>query len=153
MAPACHRLEMTRLAFAGLDHVLVDDRELLRSGPSFTVDTLAELRRQRPNQPLYFLIGSDNLPLLPTWHDHHRLLQLATVVTWPRAGYPIDPTNLAHPDLDAPEREALLANTLRLESDDVSASELRERVRAGEPAPTTLPQSVAKYIEQHGLYR
>ena len=153
LAPAEHRLAMARLAFAGVDGALVDDRELRREGPSFTVDTLAELRRQAPRSRIYFLIGSDNLPLLPTWHDHHRLLRLTTVVTWPRTGYPIEPRTLDHPDLSSAERAALLANTLRLPSDGVSASELRTSLRTGQAAPAALPSDVADYIREHGLYR
>lgn len=153
MAPAGHRLAMARLAFADLPNVVVDDREVQRDGPSFTVDTVAELRQEHPDQAVYFLIGSDNLPLLPTWHDHHRLLQLASVVTWPRSGYPVAPEVLENTDLDSAERAALLANTLRLPSDDVSASALRARLRAGEAAPAALPSAVAAYIGEHGLYR
>ena len=128
MAPAEHRLEMAKLAFAGLEHVTVDDRELRRTGRSFTVDTLEELRAEHPERRLYFLIGSDNLPLLPTWHQHHRMLELATFVTWPRAGHPVDPTGLARLDLDEAERASLLDHTLDLPADDVAASDLRARL-------------------------
>jgi len=153
MAPASDRLEMARLAFAGLPGVRVDDRELHRSGPSFTVDTLAELASQNPGTRLFFLIGSDNLPLLPTWYEHHRLLELATVVTWPRAGYPIDAQQLRTLDLRDDERQTLLANVLELPADDVSASALREQLRAGVSQPPELPAAVADYVHQHGLYR
>lgn len=153
MAPAEHRLEMARIAFAGQDRVVVDDRELRRQGPSFTTDTLAELAEQHPEHRLFFLIGSDNLPLLPTWHEHHRLLRLATVVTWPRRGHPIDPAALEQLDLEPQERAALLAHALRLPSDDVSATALRAQLQADSPPPTALPPAVADYIRRHGLYR
>jgi len=153
MAPAEHRLEMAKLAFAGLEHVTVDDRELRRTGPSFTVDTLEELRAQHPERRLYFLIGSDNLPLLPTWHQHHRMLELATFVTWPRAGHPVDPTALAQLDLDEAERASLLEHTLDLPADDVAASDLRARLRSGDARPEPLHPDVADYIRAHGLYR
>jgi nicotinate-nucleotide adenylyltransferase len=153
MADAAHRVAMTRLAFAEHDRVTVDDRELHREGLSYTVDTLEELRSERPGVRLYFLIGSDNLPLLPTWHEHHRLLELATVVTWPRAGYPIDEEQLRGLDLTSQEQRELAAHALQLPADDVSASELRARLRAGERRPPTLPQAVADYAAAHALYR
>lgn len=153
MAPAPDRLEMTRLAFGQMPGVVVDDRELHRSGPSFTVDTLAELAEEAPDSQIFFLIGSDNLPLLPTWHQHHRLLQLATVVTFPRKGYPITADSLAGLDLTATERESLLTNMLDVPADDLSASDLRARWRNGERSLAELPATVTEYILQHDLYR
>jgi nicotinate-nucleotide adenylyltransferase len=153
MAPAQHRLAMARLAFDGIAGVEVDDRELHRDGPSYTVDTLRELQQQLPGTRLFFLIGSDNLPLLPTWYGHHQLLELATVVTWPRRGYPIDPARLRALDLSSEECQALLAHVLDLPADDVAASDLRERLRRGEPRPPMLPAAVADYVQRNGLYR
>ena len=153
MAPAPDRCEMTRLAFADIPSVTVDERELHRSGPSFTVDTLAELAAEAPDTPLFFLIGSDNLLLLPTWHQYHRLLELATVVTFPRKGYPILASDLAKLDLTTTEQESLLANVLDLPADDVAASDLRDRWRAGERNPPELPHAVADYLARHELYR
>lgn len=153
MAPARHRVAMAELAFAGLERVVVDDRELHREGPSYTVDTLRELQQQLPETRLFFLIGSDNLPLLPTWDRHHELLELATVVTWPRHGYPIDPAQLRGLDLRDDERASLLAHVLDLPADDISASELREQLRAGDRHPPALPATVADYVQRNGLYR
>ncbi|MCK5942298.1 MAG: nicotinate (nicotinamide) nucleotide adenylyltransferase [Planctomycetes bacterium] len=153
MAPAEHRLQMARLAFAELPDVHVDDRELRRDGLSYTVDTLAELAAEHPDTRLFFLIGSDNLPLLPSWHQHHRLLQLATVVTWPRLGYPIDGDTLAGLDLTPDERRHLLAHVLALRADDISASELRARLRAGGARPSELSPLVFDYTQRHDLYR
>lgn len=152
MAPAPDRCAMARLAFANLDHVVVDDRELHRSGPSFTVDTLAELAAEAPGTPLFFLIGSDNLCLLPTWHQHHRVLELATVVTFPRKGYPIVTSDLEGLDLTTAERDSLLANVLDIPADDVAASDLRARWRAGERDLAELPTAVADYLLRHNLY-
>lgn len=152
LASAAHRLAMCRLAFAGQPQVVVDDRELRRSGPSFTVDTLAELAAEAPGRPLFFLIGSDNLPLLPTWHAHHRLLALATVVTYPRQGHPITASALAGLDLTADERRALLANVLDAPADDTAASDLRRRWRAGERDLEQIPAEVRRYMAAEHVY-
>ncbi|MBL8748754.1 MAG: nicotinate (nicotinamide) nucleotide adenylyltransferase [Planctomycetes bacterium] len=151
MTPAMHRLAMCRLAFRGAPGVVVDDRELHRAGPSFTVDTLAELRGETGRE-LWFLIGSDNLPLLPTWHDHHRLLALATVVTWPRLGHPVRAEDLEHLDLSATERAGLLANVLDLPADAVASSDLRVRWRRGERDLPEIPDAVRDYIAAHSVY-
>lgn len=152
MAPAAHRLAMCRLAFADQPHVVVDDRELRRPGPSFTADTLAELAAEHPGRRLFFLIGSDNLPLLPTWHDHHRVLALATIVTYPRRGHPIDASTLAGLDLSATERTALLANVLDAPADDTAASELRRRWRQGERDLDQIPAAVRRYMAAEHVY-
>ncbi len=152
LATAAHRLAMCRIAFAGQPRVTVDDRELRRRGPSFTVDTLAELAAEMPGRPLFFLIGSDNLPLLPTWHQHHRVLATATIVTYPRAGYPVTAEALAGTDLTTAERAALLANVLPGPADEVAASELRRRWRAGERDLPEIPADVRAYMVAHNVY-
>jgi nicotinate-nucleotide adenylyltransferase len=152
MAAAPHRLQMCRLLFAGEPGILVDDRELRRPGPSFTADTLAELAAEHPGRALFFLIGSDNLPLLPTWRDHHRILGLATVVTWPRAGCPVRAADLESLDLTRAERSSLLANVLDAPADAVSASDLRARWRSGEHDLPELAEPVRRYVAEHRLY-
>jgi len=156
LTAAQHRLAMCQLAFAGLPKVRVDARELRRAGPAFTVDTLAELAAEFPQQPLFWLIGSDNLPLLPTWREHHRLLQLATVVTYPRAGHPVSLAALRNLDLTPAEQRHLLDHVLLVPDalvDDQNASAVRAAVRAGRLGELALPPGVAAYIETHQLYR
>ncbi|MBL8735400.1 MAG: nicotinate (nicotinamide) nucleotide adenylyltransferase [Planctomycetes bacterium] len=153
MAPAEDRLAMCRLAFADLPEVTVDDRELRRTGPSFTVDTLASLRREHPGRRLYFLIGSDNLPLLPTWREPERLLTLCEVVTYPRLGHPLDDAAFAALPLPAELRKRLRDHVLELPADAIAASELRRRWRAGQQDLAELHPEVRAYIRAHHLYR
>ncbi len=153
MAPAQDRLAMCRLAFADLPGVEVDDRELRRTGPSFTVETLASLAAEFPGRRLFFLIGSDNLPQLATWREPERLLSLCTVVTFPRAGHPVDAATLAPMALTEETKRRLLANVLDLPADAVAASDLRARWRAGERDVPELPPAVRDYVQIRGLYR
>jgi len=153
LSPAADRLAMCHLAFAGLPGVVVDDRELRRAGPSFTVDTLAAMAAEQPGRALYFLIGSDNLPLLPTWRAPERILELCTVVTWPRAGHPIDDAVLRSLPVSAAAQERLRAHVLALPADDIAASDLRARWRAGDHDLPEVAPAVRDYIEAHGLYR
>lgn len=153
MAPAADRLAMCRLQFAGDPRLVVDDRELRRAGPSFTVDTLAELAAEHPGRRLFFLIGSDNLPLLPTWRDVHGILARCTVVTWPRQHHPVDERTLAALPLTPAERATLLAHVLAMPADAVAATDLRARLRAGRTDLPELDEAVRAYIDAHRLYR
>lgn len=69
LSPAQHRLAMTRLAFGPVQQVVVDEREMLRSGPSYTVETLRELKAEFPQAQLYLLLGDDQRRSLPSWHQ------------------------------------------------------------------------------------
>lgn len=153
MAPAADRLAMCRLAFAGLPGVEIDPIEVLRQGRSFTVDTVRALRaRIGLDEPLYVLLGSDNLPSLDQWHEPEALFELATVVTYPRRGHPIDAAALAGVRIRFLHKQDLLARALRgLPEDDVSSTDLRARLRAGRPTPEIAPEVLA-YIVAHGLY-
>lgn len=152
MAAGHHRLAMCQHNFAGLPGVIVDDREVRRPGRSFTVDTLQELHDQLPGRPLFFVIGADNLPLLPTWREHHRILQLCTVVTFPRSGHERTPTDLHGLDLTQTEQQALLRHHLAMPADAVSATAIRAALRAGtRDLPELLP-TVERYVREHHLY-
>lgn len=153
LAPAGDRLEMCRLAFAGMDRVTVDPLEVERSGTSYTTDTLRSMRaRHGWTTPLFVLIGSDNLSELHLWHEPEALFELATVVTYPRPGCPITRESLDGYALTPDQREAILAHALRdVEVDDAAATAIRASLREG-GATTALPPAVADYIRARGLY-
>ena len=143
---------MCQLAFAGLARVAVDDREMRRAGPCYAIDTVREFRAEvGEDTPLCWLIGADNLPLLPLWHDHHALLADVTVVTYPRAGFATDESVLENLDFTAQERHDLIAHCLEVAADRVSATDIRAGLARGE-TPDTLPGGVADYIAEHDLY-
>ena len=146
MAPANHRLAMLRLALAGEPAFRVETLELDRPGPSYTVDTLEALRAARPGDELFFIAGEDALADLPNWVRPQRILELATLAVARREGVP----------QAAGERlPGLSERVVRLKMPlvDVSATEIRERVRRGEPIGEMVPPAVAAYIREHGLYR
>lgn len=153
MAPFAARAELCRLAFAELPGVVIDEREALRPGPSFTVDTLRELRRALgAATPLYWLLGSDNLPQLTHWREHHEILRLCTVVTYPRADHPCDAQALAGLDLDEAERHAILAHVLPVPPLSLSASAIRRKLHAGQPVDDLLHPAVLARIRALHLY-
>jgi len=152
MAPAADRLAMCQLAFADVPGVTIDDRELRRPGRSFTVDTLAQLAAEHPGRRLYLLIGSDNLAILPQWHEPARVCELATLATYPRLGHPVDAAALAALPLPPAARASVAAHVLELPADAIASSDLRARWRRGERALPELAPLVRDYIVRRGLY-
>lgn len=144
IAPAHHRLAMVKLAIADNERFEVDDRELRREGPTYTVETLRELREAlNPDDELFLLLGEDAIADLPNWHDPSALTDYATLATAPRESVtmpetlPVDPAEIEQ--IDMPYL-------------DVSSTDLRRRVRLGRSIGYFVPPAVEAYIAQHGLY-
>jgi nicotinate-nucleotide adenylyltransferase len=151
---AADRVAMVELAIAGNDRFSVDRRELERDGPSYTVDTLQDLRETRlaegSSPELTLVLSAEAFLGLMTWREPRRVIELARVAVAPRDGYPdAGPAYLeAHlPDL-ADRATFLDGPRLRL-----SASELRARASAGRSLRYLVPDAVAAYIGDHGLYQ
>jgi nicotinate-nucleotide adenylyltransferase len=148
IAPAEQRLEMCRLATAGEARFAVSDVELGRGGPSYTVDTLSDLRRTHPDRSLFLILGWDAARLFRSWRRPEEVRALASIVV------------IGRPGSGAP-READL-KPAGLEGDgvvlcveptpDVSASEIRRAVAAGESIAGKVPAVVEQYIATHRLY-
>ena len=148
LTPARHRLEMARLAFAALDRVVVDPRETRRSGPSYTVDTLAEIRREMPQAQLFLVIGQDQAAALPTWHRWREIADLATICVAARAGFAG-----ARGTFDALSSGQSPVQTIELPSMDVSATDIRERLANRQTVVPLVFEPVARYIAHHHLYQ
>ena len=150
VSPSADRLEMVALATADNPCYSVNDIEVKRPGPSYTWQTLEELRCQYPGDELYFILGWDNLCSLPSWHRPGRIVQAACLVAAPRIGSPRPDLH----DLDAMV-PGLAARTVILTEPeiDISATAIRERVKLGLPIGHLVPQPVVEYIASHGLYR
>ncbi|MFO1052340.1 MAG: nicotinate (nicotinamide) nucleotide adenylyltransferase [Planctomycetota bacterium] len=153
LAPAADRVAMCRLAFRGLQGVEVSTLEIDRQGPSYAIDTVRALRAQIGlDAPLWLLCGSDQLPDLDRWREQHSLLELATLVVFPRAGYPIDAKVLDRVGIRRKHKEEIVGNALDCAPDTVSATAVRAALARGE-TPIDLAPEVAAYVREHGLYR
>lgn len=141
IAPAALRLEMLRAAIGDDPRFDAIDLELRRSGPSYTVDTLRELRTLYPAAELSFLLGADQFRELHTWREPSEIVQLAQLVVLSRGGEGIEPR------LGFPHRE------LEVTRIDLSATEIRNRVAEGRPIRYLVPEGVAAIVEREGLYR
>ena len=146
LSDARHRLAMAELAFGDLAGVIVDPRETLRQGPSYTVDTLRELQQTYPGAQLYLLIGADQARVLQTWHDWHGVLQCAIVCVAGRDG-------ATAPPFEPPTGLGARFTTLSLPDMPVSATDIRARAAAGQSVLPLVGDAVARYIDSHRLYR
>ena len=143
-----HRLAMARLAFEGMPGAVVDERELRRAGPTYTLDTLRELQQEQPTAELVLIMGADQAASLPRWHGWREILGLAVIAVAQRPGAAaFEPASL--PDLPPAAR----FEPLVLAPMDVSATEVRAHAAAGQDLSRLVPQPVARYIDQYHLYR
>jgi nicotinate-nucleotide adenylyltransferase len=135
------RLKMVGLAISDHPRFEVLDIELRRAGPSYTVDTILELRKTwGAGMEVFFLMGSDSLRELPTWREPERLVEICQVVVATRPGSTL--------------RGKFAEGVIILEMPPVgiSSTQIRERVRRGEPIRYLVPGEVERYIFQEGLY-
>lgn len=163
-ASPAQRLEMLRLAVAGDPLFAIDDRELHRDEPSRTVDTLRTFRQERgPQQPLAFIIGQDSLLSLNKWYQWRELPTLCHLLVCRRPGYAPQPDShqlrdwlQAHQTEDITRLHQQAAGLVFMAETPlwpVSATDIRQRLRAGLPCDDLLPPDVLRYIAKTGLYR
>ncbi len=129
------RRKLLAAALEGEPRFELDDRELLRDGPSYTVDTVEAIAAGLPRAKLYYFIGGDNVPKLSTWHRFETLRQLVEFVVFPRGPMP------------ACEYQSIGRQL------DISSTEIRERVAQGASIRYLVPESVRTLIDHHRLYR
>lgn len=155
------RLAMLTAAVAEAPRFVVDERELGRDGPSYSVDTLESLRADFPDRPLCLIVGMDAFASLPAWHRWEELLSLAHVVVAHRPGAPLpdgeaisrlvsrhrtcDPADLA----GKPAGRILLHAVTQL---DISSSAIRETLSRGESPRYLLPDAVLDLLQSNGCY-
>jgi len=165
-AEAMHRASMIELAIAAEPRFVLDRRELARPGPSFTVDTLRQLRQELgATRPLVLLIGADQLGRLNTWHDWEQLIELAHLGVARRPGHAgaLEPPLTRWRDqhlgssADASRRPAGVLIPVAMKPVDCSSTQIRAAlhgaaVPGGAPLATVLAPAVLDYIRQHRLY-
>ena len=145
------RLEMVREA-ASLDpRFEVDARELGRPGPSYTIDTLEELRAEHPDAEIYLIIGADQFRELERWRAPERIVRVARLAVMNRDG--TSARELAPAVAGAVPGMAAAATFVPVRAIDVSSTGVRDAVRRGEDPADFVPETVAKLIRARGLYR
>jgi len=154
LASPTHRLQMCRLAIQTSDSTDsrraqvqfdISEIEIARGGPSFTVDTVRQLRSQGWTQ-VHWLIGADMLNYLPKWREPTALIREANLLIMARAGVPIDWNALPG------EFASLKDNVVLAPLIEISSTQIRRRVRAGLSIDYLTPPAVVRYIHSHRLY-
>lgn len=134
------RLEMLRAAVAGNARFEVSTIELDRSGPSYTVDTLRQLRTEFPSAALFLLIGIDQVREFSSWREPDEVLRLAEVVMLSRAGE------------DAGSQAGFVRQTVAVTRLDISSTLIRARIAHGQPIRYLVPDAVEEIIRREGIY-
>ncbi|MCX7887679.1 MAG: nicotinate-nucleotide adenylyltransferase [Verrucomicrobiae bacterium] len=143
IAPAWDRLRMVRLAVRGCDRFEVDPIEIRRGGPSYSVDTVLELKRRHPFARFFFIIGSDSLAELPQWREIRRLARLCVFAVVARPGFATD----------VPEGLGLRVRFVKGHSCDIASRDIRARVATGRSIRWLVPEVVFRYIQRRKLYQ
>lgn len=161
------RLAMVRLAVTGNARFTVDESEVRRSGPGYTLDTLGELRAQAgESRPLVLLLGADAFLEFATWHRWHEIFKMAHIAVAHRPGFPVERWAERMPQPLAREYSARLMQqplathlspaggiaVVPFTALDISATAIRERLRSGASPRYLLPAAVLDYIRSHRLY-
>jgi nicotinate-nucleotide adenylyltransferase len=141
LAPAGERLRLLRLALAGQTRCSVDNQEIQRGGVSYSIDTVREFAARYPGAELWYIIGGDHAALLPKWREAGALARLVQFAVVPRPGQQA-----------AALPEPFRGRPLRGWSLDISASEIRERIRTGLPVSWLVPPAVEEAIYNNRLY-
>jgi nicotinate-nucleotide adenylyltransferase len=140
LSPAPTRLAMVRAAVEGVEGVEASDLEIRRGGPTYTVDTLDELRSAEPDAELFLILGADAAAGLDTWHDPHRLDELCRIVVVDRPGATATPP------------AGFRCERVEVPRLDVSSSDLRARVANGRSVRFLTPDAVVSLIRDERLY-
>jgi nicotinate-nucleotide adenylyltransferase len=167
MAPARDRLRMVELACAGEPRFAASSIEVDAGGRSYSILTLERIRELYPGARVFFILGADAFLEIGTWREHERVLDESLFIVMTRPGAHLeDAVDVVGEPLRSRVRaiaggeavdEALLAGhrifLLPIRALDVSSTEVRRRVRAGETVTGLVPEAVGDYIQTHGLYR
>lgn len=152
LSAAEHRLAMTRLAFENIPRAVVDDREIKRAGPTFTIDTLKELQFETPDAQLYLMLGADQFAALTQWHQWRAIVDIAIICIAARATF-----DWGKGQSDAEKELQNSVVMLRMPQMSVSATQIRQLICGGlgenQVIADLLPEPVASYIAQHQLYK
>ncbi|MGV0393043.1 nicotinate-nucleotide adenylyltransferase [Corynebacterium riegelii] len=146
ISPAEDRYLMTVIATASNPRFTVSHVDIDREGPTYTIDTLRDLREVYPDAELFFITGADALSSIMSWHDWDKMFELAEFVGVTRPGYELTEDMLPQ---DIQERVHLLD----IPAMAISSTDCRERASQGRPVWYLVPDGVVQYIAKHGLYR
>jgi len=145
VSPPEHRYLMTVIATAANPRFTVSRVDIERGGPTYTIDTLRDIKAARPDDDLFFITGADALTEIFTWRDADRLFELAQFIGCTRPGYTMDGALFEQIPADR-------VTVLEIPALAISSTDCRDRHRRGEPIWYLVPDGVVQYIGKHDLY-
>ena len=145
-----YRLKMCELAFSDVDGVLISDLEIKRGGKSYTYDTLVEL--SRPNVRLFFMCGTDMVLTFDTWYRAEDLFKLCYPVYVRREDDPIMTQRIVAKISEYYQKYGVMFRRIIVDPIEISSTQIRKKVAAGEDISNLVPKNVAKFIKDNGLY-
>lgn len=160
LASGYHRFAMTALAIDGIEGLVASDIELCAPGPSYTADTLMRFREHGaiPGTQMFFITGADAFAEIETWHRYPEVLDLAHFAVVSRPQFPVERLRALLPSLASrmlsvsANRDSPSIFLINAPTPDVSSTEIRRRLFAGEPVSGMVPDAVERHIRQHRLY-
>lgn len=149
VASVPQRVEMVSLAIADRPYFKLSSIEAERIGPTYTVDTIAQLHSQHGSDELFFILGWDSLAELPQWKESSRLIKMCRLVAVPRPGYAAPNLGSLEAAIPGLERRVIMLDEPCI---GISATEIRSRMARGLAVDDLVPGPVARYIRESGLY-
>lgn len=147
LTAASHRIAMTKLAFTDLPQARLDERETLRRGATYTIDTLREIQAENPPADLFLLMGEDQWRFFPQWHRYQEILQIATLLIALRAD---SMPAISLKDSQNPVKIAF--STIHMPASPISATHIRQLCSQSQGIDHLVKPAVARYIAEHRLY-
>ncbi len=145
------RVSMVRLGIAGYPYFKLSTIEIDRPGPSYTVDTITELRdKLGPENELFFIVGWDILSQLSRWREPAKIIQMCRLVAVPRPGYSLPDSASMEAAIPGLSQRLIVLDEPKI---DISATEIRQRAARGESISHLVPEPVAEYIRKEKLYQ
>lgn len=145
------RLEMTALAIKDHPQFILSDMEVMQKGNTYTYQTLERLRTKNPDHSYYFIVGADSLFHITKWAHPEKIFEYCTILAAVRDDKTVDDMEAQIRLLKRQYRADI--HLLQIACMDISSSEIRRKIAAGESVAEELPESVRTYIGQNGLYR
>lgn len=148
---AGYRYEMAWRAFSGQEHIFVSDLEIVRPGPSYTLDTARQFKKKQPDDEWFLIFGSDILKDIERWHQPEALLSEFPLLLADRGGIADSESRKLASELT--KRFGARIHFFDMPSIDLSSTMIRRLAASGEPIDAYVPEAVARVIEKNGLYR
>ena len=152
ISPFDRRAEMLQLAIAGQTNFHVETMEKERPGPSFTADTLADLRAHHPDDEFFLIVGADCLPDFAGWKEPLRILELATLLAAGRPGWTVWTASQLATSMGLPDADKVRLQAIQIPLIEISSRDLRRRAAAGRSLLYMVPRAVEVYIREKRLY-